>query len=92
MINFKSISLFIINWIQIILCLCKARLMSETKKDIEILALRSQLSILQQEIQNHKITKPHFTTAYRQLWVLISKFSSDWKSHLFLVKPETVIG
>lgn len=77
---------------QIISCFLKTRLMSETKKDIEILALRSQLSILQQEIYNHKIVKPHFTPTYHQLWVMLSKLSSDWKSYLFLVKPKTVIG
>ena len=92
MINFKSIILFIVNWLQIISCFFKTRLITETEKDIEILALRSQLSILQQEIHNHKLPKPRFTPAFRQLWVLLSKFSSNWRSHLFLVKPETVVG
>ena len=92
MINFKSIILFLINWAQIICCFFKTRLMSETEKDIEILALRSQLSIIQQDILNHKILKPRFTPAFRQLWVLLSKISFNWKSHIFLVKPETVIG
>lgn len=65
--------------------------MSETEKDLEILALRSQLSILQQEIYNRKISKPRFTPAFRQLWVLFSKILPNWKTHLFLVKPETVV-
>ena len=47
--------------------------MSETEKDIEILALRSQLSIIHQGILNHKIPKPQFAPAFRQLWVLVSK-------------------
>ena len=59
---------------------------------IEILALRNKLSILQQEIYNHKIPKPQFTPAFRQLWVLVSKIFPNWKSHLILVKPQTVIG
>lgn len=92
MLNFKSITLFFINWLQIISCFFKTRLMSETEKDIEILALRSQLSILQQEIYNHKISKPRFTPAFRQLWVLFSKYLPNWKSHIILVKPETVVG
>jgi hypothetical protein len=65
--------------------------MSDLAKDLEILALRSQLSIFQQEIINHKSTKPRFTHAFRQFWVLLSKFFSNWKSCLFLVNPETVI-
>ena len=66
--------------------------MSDMDKDMEILALRSQLSLIQQQILNHKMPKPRFTPAYRQLWVLLSKVFSDWKSALFLVKPKTVIG
>jgi len=47
MINFKSIILYIKNWFQICSCFFKTRLMSDIAKDIEILALRSQLSIVQ---------------------------------------------
>jgi len=32
------------------------------------------------------------TPAFRQIWVLISKLSREWRSYLILVKPETVIG
>ena len=91
MINFKSIIQYIKNWFQIFYCFLKIRLMSDISKDLEILALRSQLSIFQQEILNSKSTKPQFTHAFRQFWVLLSKFFSNWKSSLFLVKPETVI-
>jgi len=90
--NINSIFLFFINWLQIFTWFFRTRLMSELHKDIEILALRSQLSIMQQEILNNKIKKPLFTPAFRQLWVLISKTFTDWKSCLILVKPETVIS
>jgi len=92
MLNMKFISLYIINWIQIFVCFCKTKLMTSTAKDLEILAIRSQLSILQQQIINKKIKKPRFNPAFRQLWVLISKIYPNWKSALILVKPETVIG
>jgi putative transposase len=91
MINFKFIIQYIKNWWQIFSCFFKTRFMSDIAKDLEILALRSQLSIFQQEILNHKSNKPRFTHAFRQFWVLLSKFFSNWKSSLFLVKPETVI-
>jgi transposase InsO family protein len=66
--------------------------MSNFAKDMEILALRSQLSITQQQILNGKISKPHFTPAFRQLWRFLSELLPNWQSALFLVKPETVIG
>jgi hypothetical protein len=66
--------------------------MSKIEKDIEIAALRSQLALCHQKIINHKRRKPLPTSAFRQLWVLISKLSREWESYLILVKPETVIG
>jgi putative transposase len=66
--------------------------MSNVAKDLEILALRSQLAIVQKDIFNGKIPKPRFKPALRCLWVLLSKFFPDWRGSLALVKPETVIG
>jgi len=66
--------------------------MSALEKDLEIIALRSQLAVVQQKIINRKMKKPHLTTAFRQLWVLLSKWFPAWKSSLILVKPETVIA
>ena len=45
-------------------------LKSRAALEIEILALRSQLSIFQQQIINRKLPKPRPTPAFRQLWVL----------------------
>ncbi len=83
---------FIVHWLQIISWFFRTKLMSDTAKDLEILALRSQLSLVQQYISNGKIPKPRFKPAYRCLWVLLSKFFPGWKSSLILVNPETVIG
>jgi putative transposase len=66
--------------------------MSETEKDMEIIALRSQLSLVQQKIINKKIPKPQPTNPFRLLWVFMSKFFSNWKSWLLIVKPETVVA
>src|SRR5690606_29345182 len=43
------------------------------------------------QVIDKKIPKPTVTPAYRQLWVLLSKFYSRWKENLVIVKPETVI-
>ncbi len=69
----------------------KDSLKSRLALEMEILALRSQLSIFQQQIINRKLPKPRPTPAFRQLWVFISKLWSDWKSALLVVKPETVL-
>ncbi|PKM86947.1 MAG: integrase, partial [Firmicutes bacterium HGW-Firmicutes-12] len=83
---------FFLNWIQFFSWFFRARLMSDTAKDLEILALRSQLAIVQERISNRKIFKPRFTPALRCLWVLLSNYFSGWQASLILVKPETVIG
>lgn len=92
MICFTSVVLFVKNWFKVLAGIIRTGFLSSLEKDIEIAALRSQLSICHQQIINHKIQKPRPTPAFRQLWVLISKLSREWKSYLMIVKPETVIG
>lgn len=87
MLNLNAIFQFFKNWIQIIFWFIKSKLTNSIKKDLEILALRSQLSILQQNMINNKISKPNF----RQLCVLLSKIFSNWQESLIIVKPETVV-
>ena len=53
----------------------------------EILALRHQWNILQRS--SRKRTRPRTTD--RILGVCMSKLWSDWRSALWIVKPETVI-
>jgi putative transposase len=50
------------------------------------------LSVFQRQIIDQKISRPHVTPAFRQIWVLLSNIFPQWKSALVLVKPETVIG
>jgi putative transposase len=88
----KSIVLFITNWVDVLTSIIQTRMMSSLEKDLEIAALRSQLAMCQQRILTQKIKKPLPTPAFRQLWVLLSKYFHDWKSCLIFVRPETVIG
>jgi len=92
MINFKSVISFFRGWINIFLCISRASFLTDKILVLENLALRSQLSVFQQQSLNHKISKPHVNPAFRQLWVILSKVFPKWKSSLFIVKPETVIG
>jgi hypothetical protein len=56
--------------------------------ELEILALRHQIGLLQRTANK----RPRLTPADRFLWVLLSRVWSDWRAALVIVKPETVIG
>ena len=55
---------------------------------IEILALRHQLAVLQRRTKK----RPSLRTVDRLLWVLLSRVWAQWRSALVIVKPETVIA
>jgi hypothetical protein len=54
---------------------------------LEVLALRHQLNVLQRSVR-----RPKLTAADRFLWARLSRFWSGWRSALVMVKPETVIA
>ena len=81
----------IIDFLKMLFPMLRTRFMSSLDKDIEILALRSQLSLIQQKLINKKIPKTKPTPAFRLLWIFISKHYDNWKSALVIVKPETVM-
>jgi len=80
------------NVLQVLRSFVKTNFMSGIQKDLEILALRSQLAMLQKHIISRKITKPRVTNRFRKLWIFLSRNMPGWKDVLILVKPETVIG
>ena len=88
----KSIGLYFKSWLRNIWHFIRLRFVSNLEKDLEIIALRSQLAIYIDQTKSRKITKPRSTLAFRQLWVLISKFNPNWKSLLHTFVPNTVIG
>jgi len=55
---------------------------------IEILALRHQLTVLKRSQRG----RLRLHSADRLLWVWLSRFWSNWRSALLIVKPETVIA
>jgi hypothetical protein len=55
---------------------------------IEILALRHQLAVLQRRTNK----RASLRTADRLLWVMLSRLWGQWRSTLVIVKPETVIA
>jgi len=60
---------------------------SRTALQVEILALRHQLGILQRSVK-----RPKLTAADRLLWVWLSAVWREWRSGIFIVKAATVIA
>jgi putative transposase len=60
---------------------------TRARMQIEILALRHQLAVLEQRKKRVRLK-----AADRLLWVIISRFWKQWRSALVIVKPETVIA
>jgi putative transposase len=54
---------------------------------VEILALRHQLGVLQRSVK-----RPKLSTTDRILWVWLSSVWSEWRSSVFMVKAATVIA
>src|SRR5215471_11059076 len=55
---------------------------------LEILALRHQIAVLQRSAKK----RPRLTATDRLLWVSLSRIWRRWRSTLVLVKPETVVA
>src|SRR4030095_9806363 len=60
---------------------------SRAALQLEILALRHQLGILQRSVK-----RPRLTPADRLLWAWLCAVWNDWQSSVFIVKAATVIG
>ena len=61
---------------------------SRSALELEILALRHQIAVLQRAAGK----RPRLTPADRLFWVVLCRLWDDWRSALAIVKPETVIA
>ena len=64
-----------------------ASLQSRAALQLEILALRHQIGVLQRSVK-----RPKLTTADRMLWAWLSSVWQDWRSGVFIIKASTVLG
>src|SRR5438309_12002626 len=60
---------------------------SRTALEIEILALRHQLNVLQRSVK-----RPRLSATDRWLWAWLSRHWPEWRRVLVIVKVDTVIG
>ncbi|NLL07155.1 MAG: hypothetical protein GX270_15555 [Clostridiaceae bacterium] len=59
-------------WMTITFQLLKLRFISSAEKDLEILALRSQLALYEGQVISKKRSKSKPTTLFKQIWIFIS--------------------
>ena len=70
-----------------LLFMLRSSFRTHARMQIEILALRHQLAVLQRQKKRVSLR-----AADRLLWVLLSRIWKQWRSALVVVKPETVIA
>ena len=57
----------------------------------ELVALKSQLAFYKASVQQRQQARPRFSSAFRLLWILLSKLWGGWRSAAHLMQPDTVI-
>ena len=73
----------LISFLQSLRFCCRSR----TEMEIEIFALRHQLGVLQRSVR-----RPKLCSMDRWFWICLSRFWTNWRSALIIVKPETVLA
>ena len=71
-----------------LLSMVVASLRSRAALQLEILALRQQLAVL----QYGRPQRPHLRPSDRVFWVWLAKLWPRWRSTLVIVKPDTIVG
>jgi putative transposase len=71
-----------------LLAALRAIFRSRAALELENLALRHRISVLQRSATK----RPKLTAGDRMLWVLLSRVWRDWRSVLAVVQPETVVA
>ncbi|MBF0420826.1 MAG: DDE-type integrase/transposase/recombinase [Magnetococcales bacterium] len=75
------------NWIFLIISSLASGLRSRTALQLEILALRHQLLVLNRKQKG----RPRLKLSDRIFWAWLSRFWSGWRTALVIIKPDTVI-
>ena len=71
-----------------LLVILRSLIRSRVDLQLENLALRHQIGVLQRSVKN----RTKLTSMDRLLWVSLSRIWHDWRSALAIVKPETVVA
>ena len=69
-----------------LLRLVRALTADRTRLALENLALRQQIAVLQRSVE-----RPKLDDGDRLFWTMACEFLENWREHLVIVKPDTVI-
>src|SRR5215471_12355373 len=83
----RQISLLALSMLHLLAAATLATFKSRTALQLENLAVRHQLGVLQRSVR-----RPKLIPADRLWWAWLSQVWVDWRSSLLMVKPETVLG
>jgi putative transposase len=70
-----------------VLATVRSSVQARAELELEILALRHQLAVLQQAAPK----RSHLSRADRLLWVLLSRVWTGWRRSVQIVQPATVV-
>jgi transposase InsO family protein len=77
-----------LNLVRLVLAVLRAACRSRTDLVVENLLLRHQLAVLTRPTRRPRV---RFRRLDKLLWVLICRLRHDWRRHLVVVRPETVV-
>ena len=78
-----------LNLLFALLTLLRSSFKTRLALQLEIVALRHQLGILQSSSERKR---PRFQNSDRLLWVWLSRFWSGWRQALVIIRPKTVVA
>ena len=73
--------------LKLALIILRSTFRSHQSMALEIVALRHQLAVLQRSAK-----RPRLKPSDRALWAVLCHVLPNWRQHLTIVKPETVVG
>jgi len=78
-----------VDWLRLALIVLRAACRSRTDLVLENLLLRHQLAVLARPTRRRRIRLGRLD---RLLWALIRRVCRDWRRHLVVVRPDTVVS
>jgi len=88
--NYQLLFQYLKEWLSILRHIFFNHFKSKNGLQKENIALRSQLALFNHQVESGKRPKPKATPAFRQLWVLLSRYYADWINCLCSFTPQTV--
>jgi len=90
MISFKALLQFILEWLSVLRQFIALRFVSSYEKDIKIISLRTQVALMNNQVEAGKLPKPKATPFFRHFWSLLSEYWPAWQDCMAFFSPKTI--